>query len=272
MMLSSEQMHAVKHGSRDVIEWRLIERPVGPSPLVPGWCKDVRINWMDECANSPDVRFKVTCDARRWDDQRYRRESDHFRSYHPDGRMEQYSQSGHLSLAKVRRWRRASGELVNYPGTDEIGTWNGQTHAFENPKGEWVEVERLCTRQEQGFGGSHYDLKMEDGTEVTLRGPWHTSAPKGYTEVAYVEPHANWRGRYRRPQKWFNMTGMAGLYVRDDVFIAIMSRFAPHIELAEVTEYGMTSIQPLKHEWDAPKCVIRAREWETRRQAKAGAA
>lgn len=264
MRLSQEQTRAVMHGAPGSIEWQIIDRPIGPSPLIPEWCKDVRINWMDQYANCPDVRFKVTCDARHWDDKRFRREDTNFRAYHPDGRMEQYSQSGPLRLDKIKRWKRATGEIVQYPGNGEIGTWNSVTHAFENPKGEWVEVERLCTRQEQGFGGSHYDLKMEDGSDVTLRGPWHTSAPKGYTEVAYVDPHASWRGRSRRPQRWFNMTGMGGLYVRDDVFIAIMSKFAPHIELAEVTEYGMTSIQPLKPEWDAPKCVLMNRRREER--------
>ena len=68
------------------------------------------------------------------------------------------------------------------------------------------------------------------------------------------------------------MTGMGGLLIRDDVFIAIMSKFLPHLELARVKEHGFTDIQPLKPEWDAPKCVTRAREWEARRQAKAGAA
>lgn len=269
MMLSAEQTRAVMHGTKTTIEWRIIDRPEGPSPLVPGWCKDVSINWMDNYANCPDVRFKVTCDVRSWDDQRYRREGKHFRSYHPDGRMEQYSQSGDLRMDKVRRWKRDSGEIVQYPQTDEHGTCNRDTLSFENPKGEWVEVERLCTRQEQGFGGSHYDLTMEDGTEVTLRGPWHTGSPEGYTEVAYVDPTASWRGKPRRPQNWQRMTGMAGLYVRNDVFIAIMSKFAPHIELAEVTEYGMTSIQPLKPEWDAPKCVILHRRREAREAAKA---
>lgn len=271
MLISSEQTRAAMHGTAHAIEWSIIDRPVGPSPLVPEWCKGVHVNWMDEYSNSPDVRLKVHGSARRWENKRYRQEGDHFRAYHPDGRMEQYSQKGPLRLDKVKRWQSPDGSLRNYAPTEEIGTWNSATLKHENPTGKWIEVDRLCTRQEQGFGGSHYDLTMEDGTEIVLRGPWHTSGPEGYSEVAYVDVTDDWARRVKGKRKWWQLTGMAGLHVRDDVFVAIMSRFAPHLELASVKEYGIADIQPLKPEWDAPKCVIREREWQ-KRQSKVGAA
>jgi hypothetical protein len=271
MMLSGEQTRVAMHGIGKEPEWSMIERPVGRSNLVPAWCTGAHVNWMDDYSNPPDVRLKVDCEARRWEDKRYRKEGNHYRAYHADGRMEQYSHGSALYMDKVRRWKSHDGSLHSYAPTGETGTYNSETRQFDNPKGEWVEVERLCTTRQEGFGGSHYDIILEDGTEVVLRGPWHTSGPAGYTEVAYVYPGASWRGQYRRPQPWYKMTGMAGLLIRDEVFVAIMSRFLPHLELARVKEHGMEDIQPLKPEWDAPKCVVRAREWEARRQAKAGA-
>ena len=272
MMLSAEQMRVVMHGRGKEVEWSIIDRPVGSNALVPDWCKGAAVTWMDDYSNPPDVRLKVNCEARRWENKRYRKEGDDYRAYHDDGRMEQYSHASPLRMAKVRRWISEDGSISSFPPQGEIGTYNSETRQFENPKGEWVEVDRLCTAQQDGFGGQHYNILLEDGTEVVLRGPWHTSPPAGYTEVAYVYPGAEWRGKSLRPNPWVKMTGMGGLMIRDDVFIAIVSRFLPHLEFARVRENGFENIQALKPEWDAPKCVVRAREWETRRLAKAGAA
>lgn len=270
--VSAEQTRAAMHGISNGPEWSLIERPVGPSDLVPQWCRGASIHWMDGYSNPPSVTLKVDCEARRWENKRYRKEGDDYRAYHDDGRLEQYSHGSPLRLDKVRRWKSPDGSLSRFAPSDEVGTYNRETSQFDNPKGEWVEVERLCTSQQEGFGGDHYDIVLEDGTEITLRGPWHTSGPEGYTEVAYVYPLAEWRGRYRRPAPWHTMTAMGGLFIRDDVFVAIMSRFLPHIELAHVKEHGISDIQPMKPEWGAPKRVVLAREREARQRAMAGAA
>src|SRR5512142_2495752 len=161
MMLSSEQTRAAVHGIGQGPEWSMIERPVGPSDLVPTWCKDASVSWMDDYGNPPSVCLKVNCEARRWENKRYRKEGDHYRAYHEDGRLEQYSHGSKLYMDKVRRWKSADGSLRSFAPEGEVGTYNSKTGQFDNPKGEWIEVERLCTAPQQGFGGSHYDIVLQ---------------------------------------------------------------------------------------------------------------
>jgi hypothetical protein len=63
--VSAEQTRAAMHGIGNGPEWSLIERPVGPSDLVPQWCKGASIHWMDGYGNPPSVTLKVDCEARR---------------------------------------------------------------------------------------------------------------------------------------------------------------------------------------------------------------
>ena len=252
MHLSTEQMRVVNAGMPFKFEprWSLVDLPVGPQPL-PAWAKDMRVNWMDRYANAPDFRLKTNQNLRDWEGMRYAREGSMFIARHPDGRADAYYQNGPLTLTKLKRWRTPNGTLKCHP----------RIIKNELEPGGWVDIERLCTRQEQGFGGSHYDLVMLDGTEVTLRGPWHGGAPAGYLDVAYVDMdyyRRNYRGYFaKRP--WYSTGGTGGLFITESLFINIFARFCSHLRLARVNEGHGENLQPLKPEWDAPKAWMQAK-------------
>lgn len=268
MMLSTEQTRAVMHGLDNRLTWREIERPVGPHPI-PDWCKGAHVNWHDGYSNSPDVLLKVHGNVQHWSDKRYVcEERCYYRARHADGRMEQYAHAGALSPAKVSmfqgldgtlRWHRRYGpEWGDEPGFGTI--LDGVRSGYE--PGEWVEVERMCTTKQEGFGGECYPLTMEDGSEIVLRGPWHVGAPAGYAEVAFIDV-IRWKPWKARP--WHATGGMGGLYLRHDTFVAIMARFCPELPLAEVTNGGATTIEPMKPEWGEPKRLVSEREWLARK-------
>jgi hypothetical protein len=263
MFLSTEQTRAVMHGiGSDTVEWQEFVRPVGPQPI-PDWCKGVHVNWLEGYGNSPSVTLKVRGCVRDWPDQRFRKEGSYYRAYHPDGRMEQYAHDGKLDWAKVQMFQSADGTLRQERrwGT-EWGDQEGLGFIYPNGQrsgpepGEWVEVDRMATTQQEGFGGRHYHLKMEDGSDVVLRGPWMVGAPEGYDEACYIDVARNDVPPFYSKLPWHQRTATAGLYVTDDLFVRIMSRFAPHLPLAKVTYSGATTLEPMKPEWDAPKTIM----------------
>ena len=269
MMLSTEQTRAVTHGIDNRLTWREIERPVGPQPT-PDWCKGAHVRWREGCSNSPDVLLKVHGNVRDWPDKRFACEgSRYYRARHEDGRMEQYAHDGAIRLDKVRMFQSADGTIRRHrrsgpqwpPANGGFG-WieNGQRIGHE--PGEWIDVERMCTTRQEGFGGEHYHLTMEDGSTLVLRGPWHVGAPAGYAEVAFIDvdryPPTNGR-------PWHATGGTGGLYLRHDTFVAIMARFCPELPLAEVTYGGATTIEPMKPEWGEPKRLVYEREWLARK-------
>lgn len=272
MMLSTEQTRAAMHGIDNTISWRLVERPVGPQPL-PTWVKGAEINWHDQYANSPSVKLIVDGDVRNWDGKTFHKEGDYYRAYHEDGRLEQYAHSGRISLTELGRFRSEDGTLRQYRrngpewagmGDDGMGLMmkDGQWVKYGYEPGEWVKVMLPATTAQEGFGGAQVPVILTDGSEVVLRGPWHVGAPQGYAEVSYRNRGERWGGR-------------AGLFITEDLFTRIMSRFQAHLELAEVTYCGCTTIEPMKPEWDVPKRLIYEREWLARKAqreaAKAGA-
>jgi len=263
MFLSAEQQSAV-YGGGNEIKWSIIDRPVGPQP-VPEWCKGVHVDWMDGYSNWPDMRLKTTIDARSWENKIWRKEGHYYRAYHIDGRMEQYAHDGPVTLEKIKMFRGEDGVLRQRPRY-------GAEWYVEQPNvkmyppggwesGEWEEVEMLCTTRQAGFGGDCYHLNMDDGRTIVLRGPWHVGTPAGYTEFVYVDTTSD---LYRR-RKWFKCGGRGGLYLRNDVTVNILSRFAAHLPLALV-DYGFTShIEPFLEEWGVPKKVKYEREFQERR-------
>lgn len=270
MMLSTEQTRAVMHGIDNKFIWRFVDRPVGPQPL-PDWVKGAAVNWHDDYSNSPSVRLIVDGDVREWEGKRFRKEGHHYRAYHDDGRLEQYAHNGPVSPTEIQRFRADDGTLWTYrregsrwaTGADSDawmthsefrdGKWVQVPYGWE--PGEWVKVMLPATTAQGGFGGAQIPLLMEDGSELILRGPWHVGAPAGYAEVSYQMRGERWGGR-------------AGLYITLDLFTRIMARFQPHLELAEVTYGGGTTIEPMKPEWDVPKRIIYERQWQDRKDAR----
>lgn len=259
MYLSDEQMGAVRVGQDRTVSWETVELPLGPQP-VPSWAKGLHVDFMDRYGNDPHYKLKSNTDLRKWEHKRFTREGARFIAVAPDGRAEVYYQDGALRPTPIKMWQAASGELLQQPRWRE--TKPG--HVGPDLDGEWVEVERLCTPQEQGFGGSHIHITMTDGAEVVLRGPWHGGAPAGFVECAYID-WVGTRPRGRRPwigngPAWLRTTAIGGLFLREDAFIGIFARYAPHLRLMRLTEGGRSRVQAVKPEWDAPKCVILHRE------------
>lgn len=274
MFLSDEQSSVALFGLKRGAEpsWSQIELPAGPQPI-PAWARDLSVYWADGYGNAPMFKLKTGEALRRWEGKRFNRIGDLFLAEAPDGRAEAYYQGGALTLTTVRRFRTLDGKLHEYrPATGERITealeGGGTINHVPYDPGEWVEVERYCTRQEQGFGGAHIDITMVDGTEVTLRGPWHGPCPQGFVELVYVntaEPHyAAYNKVWRR---WSDRGGTGGLLIRQELFTRIFARFLPHLHLAAVDMGRGPRFEPLKPEWREPKAWVLARERFARKQA-----
>lgn len=262
MNLSTEQMHAVMGGA-GTIRWSMIERPAGPVDL-PEWVAGAHVYWMDDYANSPDVRLKVRGDVREWEGKVFSCAKGVYQARHPDGRIEQYAHNGPVSLVTLQQFRSVDGTIRHdrqygpqwgeQPGFGSV--LNGVRSGLE--PGEFVDVECLATPRQQGFGGAWIWVTMDDGREVCLRGPWHVGSPEGYCETAYVDVTDD--RMWHRGRQWWQRTARGGLYVKHDLMVRILSTFLPHLELAWV-DYGYAKgIEILKPGWDAPKPVILARE------------
>lgn len=259
MDLSDEQMGSAMFGARGVeCTWEPITLPEGPRPI-PAWCAGLHVDFVDAYSNAPRFKLKTTSNARDWPEKRFERKGRLFLAVAPDGRAEAYYHDSALRPTMLRRFRAEDGALHQYRPSLP------QTDIFHSPgliPGEWVEVERLVTTQQEGFGGAHIDITMTDGAEVTLRGPWHGGAPEGFVETAYVDVSSPWRAQPRpgRPFCWHNAGGVGGLFVAEATFLDIFARFAPHLTLAHVHNGLGTRVQPLKPEWSEPKDWVMARE------------
>jgi len=262
----AEFSHSYVRERGDTIEWHVVDRPTGPN-LCPEWVTGAYVKWSDGYGNSPDIDIRTNLDARSWPDKVFRKDGERYMAESGDGRAEVYYHSGSIAWRDVTARERID------------GVWTDVSHSL------------LCTTAQEGFGGSHYPCRLVDddratlfdgtplaGQTVTLRGPWHGLPPKGWADVAYFDTTAKWRPqritkghgskstRYHR--KWHQQTFVGGLYLTEDLLIRIASTFLPHIELVRVSgpRYEPT-IQPIKPEWDAPKCVILDREMQQRRAA-----
>lgn len=263
MHLSDEQTRAATHGLPNELPdlWRIADLPEGRQP-VPVWAKDLWIEWMDEYSNAPSYVIKSAGNLYSWSDKRYAHEGSRFMAVSDDGRASVYYQDGPLHFDSVRRFRTADGKLHVYPPQE-----NHRAVA-----GEWVEVQRLCTRQEKGFGGSHIDITLLDGTEATLRGPWHGGAPNGFVEFAYCDMTtdvfknhnknaAMWKKRSKHVSYWNSWgTACGGLFLSHETFMMIFARFKPHLRLAWVNEGRGERLQAMKPEWTEPKPIMLARQ------------
>lgn len=217
------------------ITWSLVDRQAGPRPL-PDWIKGVHVNWFEGFSNGPEFWFFVSHDIGDWAGKKWRKEGNYYRAYHPDGFVEQHAHDGAVRPTKLKAWRSADGTMSQYRGEGN---------------GSWVEGDFNATTQQQGYCGRHYWLKMEDGTDLVLRGPWHTSPPDGYDAASIVTP--KYSGN-RFGAKWYERcTPVYGLSFRRDLVIDIFSRFQAHLPLAIVTSYGRARIEPFRDEWGKPK-------------------
>jgi hypothetical protein len=112
----------------------------------------------------------------------------------------------------------------------------------------------LATTQQDGYAGRHFDItlmaqeipvydpatrqttvtKVDHGTKLRLRGPWHGGAPAGYVETSYwIDNDKAWRPKGR---KWFESGGYFGLLIKPEILLDILATFQPHVQWAMVTE------------------------------------
>lgn len=259
MTLSDEQMACVTGAGVD--NWHPIDLPAGRQQL-PAWVRGAHVDWHHGYASAPSVRLKTNSEVRHWADKRFALEgSKLFIARHDDGRAECYYQGGGLHKDTVKRFRTLDGNLHAYrPSTGERITEqrDGYTinHVPPDP-GEWVDVERMCTRQENGFGGSHIDITLVDGTPATLRGPWHGGAPAGHVEVSYVDMTCSYsQGKFARSRPWHQIGGRGGLYITESLFLSIVATHAPHVRAARVTHSYGPRTELYRQEWGASKNAI----------------
>lgn len=200
--------------------WRhmkIVNLPIGKQPI-PAWAKGAVID-------SRGMTLKADINLRDWDNKRFTKTGSLFLAVSDDGRGEAYYHAGGLSVKKLRRFRTEDGVLHVFrpskPG-----------EAFALADGEWIVVDRLCTPQQEGFGGAHYDIVLDDGTEVTLRGPWHGQTPAGFVEACYINPIDNpYLPRRKRTSVWHSHCAIGGLLLTEDLYFRLFARFAPHMRL-----------------------------------------
>lgn len=274
MMLSDQQMAAVVAGVDTPTSWEIIERPEGPQPI-PEWCKDAAIDWMEGYANRPSIHLKVTDGAREWNGVPWKKIGDRYVLEHWDGRVRQYGHDGAVFKQKLRRWRRFDGTIHQYLPQGDLGKHVASTDpnykfdandysCWPDRKGEWVDVEMRATTKQQGFGGSEIELMMDDGVVTVLRGPWHIGAPAGFTEVT-VHDHGKLPQKYmlKHKMKWWQRGGSFGFFIRTDVIVAILARFQPHLELAELRRDGFSPwVEPVQPNDGLPKTIAQDIRWK----------
>jgi hypothetical protein len=252
MILSDQQMDAVRLGSKGVDWFEFIDLPCGPQPL-PSWGKGLHIDWMDQYSNAPNLAIKTTGNVRDWPDKRFDKEGSRYMARHPDGRAEVYYHDGAVRMQTLTRW-------------------NGETKEQEV-------FDAFATTTQQGFGGSIIPVQIGPvadrpelrGQEVLLRGPWHGGAPPGYVEVAYHYPWRDLTGwELKRP--WWRRTGTGGLLLSIDLFLRIFARYQPHLRIVRAHYYGRMHTEPMKPEWDEPKHWVYERQFAARKAARAAQA
>lgn len=273
--LSDEQMSVAMFGIPQNAHpsWKPVELPVGRQHL-PGWAKGLHVDLALPYCNSPRFQLKCNRALREWDGKTFTKDGDRYMAVSDDGRAEVYYQGGGLAVATLKRYRTGDGKLHAYAPfepqradhvDEDTGLhWNGHKPV----PGEWVEIERLCTRQEQGFGGSHIDLVLDDGRELTLRGPWHGACPAGFVEVSYIDTSTDTSSGWFRRRPWHARGGVGGLFMTEDAFLPIFATFAPHMLAAHVDMGRGPRLEAYTYEWGEPKAWMQAREQYARKLAR----
>lgn len=238
-------------------EW--VDLPEGPQPL-PEWLKDARVEWAEGFGNAPMLKIMATPGVGSWEGKRWRRHGDAlYAAVNEDGRADFLSASGRPTLEWLPE------KLPITPPIKNPKPYMGST--FWGVRRVWA------TPQTEGFAGRHIDLMMENGVTLVLRGAWHGGSMPGYQQVSYYETGARrYRGRPGKPATKWDTLGYFGLFIRDDLWLKTLARFAPECRAARVTKYGRTSLEPVAGHWDEPKHWKLERERAARIAAREGEA
>lgn len=268
--------------------FELLEIPAGPRHL-PSWAWDAQINWRWEFSNRPDYLLRCRHDPLaftkspvwrmfEYEDDRYDAGARRM-GRQPKGR-------GWIAESEgVATCHYHSGMIRMAQFEDAVTDENGRVVWLEEP--DYAEAKQgvpqtrtysmLATDKQEGYAGRHFDIalaeqvlplwdgqrtvptKIEAGTKLRLRGPWHGVAPAGYQEVSYQydrEPYTV-PGRRSWHRQWYRRLGYFGLCIDPAILIDIMATFQPHVQWARVTfeKQGgdRVGIEPLHPETGLPK-------------------
>jgi hypothetical protein len=258
MMLSDEQMNVIS-GSRNGA-WVDIPLPTGRQQL-PDWVRGAHVDWHDGVANAPTIKLNVRGKVNDWDGKVWMREKGGmYMARHPDGRLQQHHHSGAVSMTAMRRFRTTDGKLHDYvpqkPGISNVFTSTEDYESSFEP-GEWVEVEVLATTKQDGYGGANIWLDMDDGTQLVLRGPWHVGAPPGYVEVTCCDSSQRYEWERKKEHKpWYRRFIGGSMYLRHDVFLAIVATYLPHVRIAGVEKSYGYRLEAYRAEWGMLKAEV----------------
>lgn len=239
MRLSDEQMSAVTGGQ--VGEWSEVDRPVGPQPL-PDWVRGAHVDWMNGCGNAPNVTVKARGALHHWEDQRFEKVGkEMYIARHPDGRAVAHYHRGAVSLVTIKDKR-------NHHVQDVLA----------GRRKELPDVEVMATSQQSGYGGDNFWIKMLDGSDLVLRGPWHGGTPDGYVEVSVVDVTSKYfqADRWNRNRPWFKRGGGPSVYLTEELFLRIVARYCAHAPVARVDHSYGTRLEMFRAEWGMPKAFI----------------
>jgi len=248
------------------ITFERIELAAGPR-ILPPWARDLHVEFMHGWGNRP--RYKVRCrtdpleftrdGSPVWTWQKHKADSRCWKAER-DGVAAVHYHGGRISMQtfdKHVRW-------IEKPSKEN--SWNGAE--------ERSEYRMLATSHSEGYGGRHFDItmaecelpvfadgvttmtKIEAGTPLRLRGPWHGGAPDGYLEISYdidekIDESMGWRAHRRPP--WYRRGGYFGLYIKPEVFLDIAATFQPHLEWVWVTDRVGRHLEPLVPQTGLPK-------------------
>lgn len=286
MNLSDEQMAII--GGSGVSSFEPFDLPTGRQDL-PDWLRGARVDWMFGCSNAPHVKLKVVGNVRDWPEMVWSLEGKScYIARHPDGRAEVLYHDG--AVTKMAVWRVFAGdEPITYqwivPTRKPSETWlrAAEREAVEHVAkilsgrtGETIETylhkvipissvrreakEIDATTQQDGFGGSGYMLRMADGSDRLLRGPWHGGAPAGYVEVNPIDITAPYyRPNPRRPRPWHKNGGTVS-YVSEDLFLRILAKYCPHVGVARMQHTYGHRLECFDLNWGAPKSAMYEQE------------
>lgn len=267
---------------------------------VPEWLLGMHVDWMDGVANTPACYIQTKGEVAKWPDDRWRNENGCWVSRHPDGRAQALYHRGKVYHAPM--WRVYAGDVpitwswqeskplrgetplqaARREGEENLkqcGLWyaDGLRGPIHNYAGKVINPAELrltvredvaVTEQQNGFGGSHYEVRMEDGSTVLLRGPWAGGAPPGYVEVIAVnveqkEYHAgDWTRNYS-----------STVFLSENLFFRALSRYCSprEVQVYRVVRPDRVRLECAKATWNAPKAAVYESErLRSARRAPAG--
>lgn len=242
----------------------------GPRPI-PEWARDADIRWRWAFDNRPDYALRCRADplaftrdgspvwrpliietktgSKTRPDQAWIAER--------DGVAEVHYHDGPISMVEFEENVTVDGKVL----WEEAPDWrNGKPGKAVTRK-----YEMLATTKQEGYGGRHFDITLAaceiriggkltavpDGTRLRLRGPWHSSPPRGYREVSYLIDDQ--QSYHRAGTHWTRRTLYFGLCLRTEVLLDIMATHLPHIEWAMTEHERGIGLEPLVPQTGLPK-------------------